>query len=186
MTKTVAENFDINAVLQQIKVAPRLPIIVLASSLSTLNIDALACLPQNRYGNAPEDWKPFGEETIQEILLEFKNTSSEENRTFAMLFNQDKVGGFLAPVCRLFEAPQSDFCQTHWQGVSEHNNFLVHNRFKSLEKPFMPIDLEVPSKATLFRRLADIAYLELKLPEPSIGMKEFFNTNTEQIPDKLP
>lgn len=176
-----------------------LEIIVLTSTQSDYEQEHNEEIPLEKYGEKPENWKPYrNEKEILELLAEFQLKSLlklnifflnqhywedsswktdikediasntilivdifslifEENRKFALLFDYSKIGGFLVPMSYDLSEKQ----KTYARGLFSHFETVKECWESRFHKNYMFIDLEIPQKFLLFRRLADIAFKHL-------------------------
>ncbi len=126
--------------------------------------------------NYPED-KAAQNEIIKKVapkailILDSYAMMFEENRKFVLLFDRGQIGGFLVPMCY------------HELETNKHQARTFFSHFQSLEdswknrfkESYMYIDLEIPHKYLLFRRLSDIAFKHLGKDEPKTRKTDFGN-----------
>ncbi len=92
------------------------------------------------------------------LLLDVFGLCHKEKLSFAKLFDKTEIGGFLVPLCSAITASQ----RRHAHQMFEHFDNIDLYWSDTFDKPFMYIDLDIPSKFALFRKLADIAFIHLK------------------------
>jgi hypothetical protein len=88
----------------------------------------------------------------------------DTNKQFAELFDEDTIGGLLYPICEKHSKDVKDMLIKIRNEVFDNLTDYTNNVFN---KQFGFIELEVPNKNSLFRRLANIAILNLRLKEPA-------------------
>ncbi len=92
------------------------------------------------------------------LLLDIFGLCDREKLSFAKLFDKTEIGGFLVPLCSALTASQRIYARD----MFEHFDNIDLYWSDTFDKPFMYIDLDIPSKFALFRKLADIAFIHLK------------------------
>lgn len=92
------------------------------------------------------------------LLLDVFGLCHKEKLSFAKLFDKAEIGGFLVPLCSAISATQ----RAHARKMFDEFNSIDIFWSETFDKPFMHIDLDIPSKFALFRKLADIAFMHLK------------------------
>jgi hypothetical protein len=114
----------------------------------------------NRLEIQDEEWENnFSQDICPKTIciVDFFALNFYENKNFAMLFNRCPVGGFLVPVDAKLSAEQKEHAT---QKLNDFREIRVSWKSK-FNQPYMFIDLEIPHKYLLFRRLADIAFKHL-------------------------
>jgi hypothetical protein len=100
------------------------------------------------------------------LLVDSMALDFAENRTLAKLFDEDEIGGCLVPIWQEHDAKLQTHLQSKAFGVFSHLNTLFHKKF---HVSCVFIELAVPTKELLFRRLTNIATKHLALqPEKRI------------------
>lgn len=93
------------------------------------------------------------------LIADLPSLIFEENKNFIKIFDHENIGGFLSPICHHLEKHQADFYKEKYDLLEFVDEFWK-NQFN---REFMFIDLAIPNKQLLFRKLADIAFKHLKL-----------------------
>jgi hypothetical protein len=95
------------------------------------------------------------------LILDIFAIHFKENLKFAKLFDHNQIGGFLTPLCSSLSEEQKKFARKLYEEFEDIGIFWE----KTFNRQYMFIDLDIPNKFLLFRRLADIAFMHLKLEE---------------------
>jgi|GEM_PF-2423852 len=115
----------------------------------------------NRFVIPDDEWENDFKQDISSkaiLILDSFSLCFKENIAFAELFNRCSVGGFLVPLAQYLLPEQKEFCNTKLESFKD-----VRISWQSkFNKPYMFIDLDIPRKSLLFRRLADIAFKHLE------------------------
>ncbi len=172
-----------------------------------------------RYGNSPSDWKPYNDETIQELLDIFKQQfdveilyqfisfnddkqaknykleingkeenivligdiwalhpiTQKHNRKVAKSFDHKKTGGCIIPICEKLDSGLQKVMKEITQNIFDDilcqcfYDYFTNGKYEDLG--FLHIDLEVPNKHSLFRKLNHI--LNFNAPKISNNFPEF-------------
>lgn len=89
----------------------------------------------------------------------------ENNKTFAKIFDNNDIGGCLIPICEKQSIDSKEKMIELHQLTFTHLNQCFWNRLK---KEYMHIELNVPCKKRLFRRLTNIAVKKLNITSVNI------------------
>lgn len=130
---------------------------------------------------------------IDEIKYEKKKTiliadgislHFENNRKIAKVFNDREIGGCLLPIFKKQNENIKQFMmknnlKTFSSLFRYSNNYSENFLHKKQDKGFIHIDLQVPDKNTIFRRLTSIMTLHLN------SQRHFKELDAYAIPDRL-
>lgn len=100
---------------------------------------------------------------------------------FAKLFDKQKdIGGFVVPLCHSLSHEQKT------KAIQMQEKFRdVRIAFqKKFDRQYMFIDLDIPHKFLLFRRLADIAFMYLGLEEGGDKLDKELEAISKKAPNK--
>lgn len=86
----------------------------------------------------------------------------QNNSDFAKVFDKSEIGGCLFPICKNHPDRVKDlFFQSKFKTFTNIDDYY-HNKFN---RQYMNIELHIPTREDLFRRLTNIAVKHLNIPE---------------------
>lgn len=97
------------------------------------------------------------------IIIDGFALSHEKNKKFANIFDNHLIGGCVIPICEKHKPEVKHFISKKQKEVFPDITYFYHNKFS---KQFINIELNVPTKEDLFRRLTNIAVKHLGIAEP--------------------
>ncbi|TAE73251.1 MAG: hypothetical protein EAZ85_07475 [Bacteroidetes bacterium] len=98
------------------------------------------------------------------LIIDLFSLIFQENKNFANIFDCAEIGGLLAPICEILETYRKTY-HKDLQNTFEYVDCFWKEHFN---REYMFIDLAIPNKHLLFRRLADIAFKHLALKPQQI------------------
>lgn len=97
------------------------------------------------------------------IIVDGFALSFEKNRIFANVFDNHMIGGCVVPICEKHRQETKEFILQMQKEAFPDLTYFYHNKFN---RQFINIELNVPTKEDLFRRITNIAVKHLGISEP--------------------
>jgi len=99
------------------------------------------------------------------LIVDCVSLYFQNNKQFAKIFDKNDIGGCVIPICEEHSKKSKERMIELYQHVFAHLNQCFWNRLK---KEYMHIELNVPCKKRLYRRLTNIAVKKLNVKSISI------------------
>lgn len=113
-----------------------------------------------------------------------KHCTNKKNKgQIATIFSQiDEIGGLLVPICNQADADMQQYLIAERDDMFK--NIFEYYYTSGLQRPYIYVEITVPTKNELFRKLSNIATVHLQL-EPIISQLQYEDPNLELYKKQL-